>query len=295
VGALAIQGEVFWPYFAGAVVTATGAVGMRSAVSAARSRDWIALLGPPFFAIPMAVFGAEHFVSAKDIMQMVPKWMPGHLFWTYFVGIALFCAAISMTLKQKMAWSAPLTGLMFFLFVVLLHLPGALSDPKNRTAWEVLFRDLSFSGGALAFGGAVAQDWPPLARKIVTRTGQIFFAVTTIFFGVEQLIHPEHVPGVPLERVTPAWIPGHVLWSYFCGIVFVPAGICLLVNRKTRLAATSVAVLIILVLLFVYLPLWGASLPDISLGLNYFADTLMFCGAALLLAQAMPKETPSHV
>jgi hypothetical protein len=41
--------------------------------------------------------------------------------------------------------------------------------------------------------------------------------------------------------------------------------------------------------------LWGANLFDIENGFNYFADTLMFCGAALLLAQAMPKETPSHV
>jgi uncharacterized membrane protein len=295
VGAVTIQGEVFWPYFAGAVITLTGAVGARKALSSARGRDWIALLGPPFFAIPMAVFGAEHFVSAKGIMQIVPKWIPGALFWTYFVGIALFGAAISMTLKQKTAWSAPLAGLMFFLFVVLMHLPAALSEPKNRTAWEVLFRDLSFSGGALALGASVAEDWPPAMRKIVIRTGQVFFAITTIFFGIEQLVHPQNVPGVPLERATPAWIPARIFWSYFSGVVFVPAGVCLLVNRKARLAATAVAVTIIVLLLFVYLPLWGASLSDISLGLNYFADTLMFCGAALLLAQAMPKETLSHV
>jgi hypothetical protein len=41
-----------------------------------------------FFAVPLAVFGAEHFASAKSIMLLVPSWIPGPLFWTYFVGVA---------------------------------------------------------------------------------------------------------------------------------------------------------------------------------------------------------------
>jgi uncharacterized membrane protein len=290
-----MQGEVFWPYFAGAAIALAGAVATRGEVSSARGRDKIALLGPVFFAVPLAVFGAEHFASAKDIMHLVPSWIPGPLFWTYFVGVALICGAISTALKQKAGLSAPLLALMLFLFVVLISVPRVVAKPGDRIAWAVLFRDLAFSGGALAFAGIQARDWSSTAQKIAIRTGQIFIAITTIFFGVMQLRHPDSVPGVPLALITPAWIPGHIFWTYLGGVIFLVAGVCLLVNWKTRLAATGLGAMVILLVLFVYLPLWGAHLSDIGNGLNYFVDTLMFSGAALLLAQAMPKETPSHV
>jgi uncharacterized membrane protein len=290
-----MQGAVFWPYFAGAAITLAGVWALRGEVSSARGPDRIAFLGPLLFAMPMAVFGAEHFASAKTIMHLVPSWMPGPLFWTYFVGLALIAGALSISMKRKAGWSAPLVALMLFLFVVLLHLPNVVSNPEDRIAWAVLFRDLSFSGGALALAGTAAHGWPTATKKIATRAGQIFIAVTTIVFGVEQLLHPDFVPGVPLAKITPAWIPGRILWSYLAGVIFIAAGACLLVNRKTRLAATSLGAVVMLLVLFVYLPLWGANLFDIENGFNYFADTLMFSGAALLLAQAMPKETPSHV
>jgi hypothetical protein len=44
------------------------------------------------------------------------------------------------------------------------------------------------------------------------------------------------------------------------------------------------------VVLFVYLPLLIAK-PDVGEGLNYLADTMVFCGCALALAQALPSDT----
>jgi hypothetical protein len=92
------------------------------------------------------------------------------LFWTYFVGVALIAGALSISMKQKAGWSAPLVALMLFLFVVLMHLPNVVSDPKDRIAWAVLFRDLSFSGGALALAGTAAHGWPTATKKIAIRT-----------------------------------------------------------------------------------------------------------------------------
>ncbi len=290
-----MRGEVFWPYFAGAAILLAGIIATRGEVSLERGQDKIQPWGPVFFAVPLAVFGAEHFASAKSIMQLVPSWIPKPLFWTYFVGVALIGAAVSITLKRKAWLSAPLLALMLFLFVVLISVPAVVAKPGDRIGWALLLRDLAFSGGALALAGTEARDWPEWTKKIAIRTGQNFIAVTTIFFGVMQLLHPDFVPGVPLEKITPVWIPGRIFWSYLAGIVFVVAGGCLLVNRKMRLAATGLGAMVLLLLVFVYLPMWGASLSDIANGLNYFADTLMFSGAALLLAQAMPKETPSHV
>jgi uncharacterized membrane protein YphA (DoxX/SURF4 family) len=109
--------------------------------------------------------------------------------------------------------------------------------------------------------------------------------IAAVFYGVEHFLHPTCAPGVPLGRVIPEWIPGRLAWAHLAGAVLVVAGLCLLVNKKTRLAATCLGVVILLLVLFVYLPLLVKSPADI-VSVNYFFDTLMFSGAILLLADA---------
>ena len=46
---------------------------------------------------------------------------------------------------------------------------------------------------------------------------RLFIGVAITFLGVEQFLHPELAPGVPLEKLTPLWIPGHALWGYPTG------------------------------------------------------------------------------
>ena len=42
--------------------------------------------------------------------------------------------------------------------------------------------------------------------------------------------------------------------------------------------------------LVVYVPIGIVERASLGNGLNYVADTMMFCGAVLLLAGAMPRE-----
>jgi uncharacterized membrane protein len=123
----------------------------------------------------------------------------------------------------------------------------------------------------------------------------LFVALPAIFFSVEHFLHADFVPGVPLGKIVPAWIPLRLFWAYLMGAVLLAAGVCLLVNKKARLAASYLGVMIFLVVLFVYLPMLAAIPGDIGNGLNYFADTLMFSGAAFLLADALPKKVQTHV
>ena len=77
--------------------------------------------------------------------------------------------------------------------------------------------------------------------------------------------------------------------SCFVGVALMLAGICLLTNKNTRIAATSLGVTILLAVFWIYLPMLLAAPRDL-VALNFFFDTLMFCGAVLLLADAMPTK-----
>ena len=296
VAALLIPGKLFWPYFAAAVVLIVGLVRLvRSEVLQAHGIDRAVVFGSLFFAIPMAVFGADHFIAPKFVATLVPSWIPGHLFWVYLVGVALIASALSIATKVHSVLASTLLSAMLFSFVLLISAPKLAANPGDRFALAVLLRDLSFSGGALAYALAQAHGWPRRhVDRIMIRVRYII-AVAAVVFGVEHFLHPEFVPVVPLKQVTPPWIPAHLFLSYVTGAVLIACGLSMIINWRAHLAATWLGVFVFAIVLFVYLPIMVANLSDIANGLNYFADTLAFSGAALLLAGALPSEVHAEV
>lgn len=294
-GLLSVPPILFWTYFCGGVLTLIGLVViLRQDTPRATGINKLLPFGRLFFAVPMAVFAAEHFTDTAGISKIVPPWMPWHLFWTFLVGTCLFAAALSITVKRYAGPAALLLGIMFFLFVLMIHIPNLAAHP-DRFTLAVALRDLSFSGAALAFAAIGLVGWSERSRNGLVTLGRIFFGITAVVFGVLCLLHPTHVPAVPLERTTPLWIPGRLLWTYFSGAVSLVAGLSLLANWKARLAALGLGLMVLVVMLFVYLPMEVAAPADIANALNYFADTLMYGGGALLLAQALAPEAAEVV
>jgi uncharacterized membrane protein YphA (DoxX/SURF4 family) len=115
-----------------------------------------------------------------------------------------------------------------------------------------------------------------------------------LFFSFEQFLHGDHVPGIPLRLVTPDYIFGHAYWTYLVAVVYAVAGTLLLVGKKTRVAATWLGMSVLFVELVVYVPIGVVERASLGTGLNYLVDTLMFCGAVLLLAAAMPRESSAE-
>jgi uncharacterized membrane protein len=289
----------FWMSFAGLVYLVAGVFILRKEISAARGWDKLITLGCVFIAVSLAVFAPEHFHGGPSYIQtMAPYWMPLHWFWPYFVGCALLAAATSLTVGKFVRLSSTLLGLMFFLFVCMIYIPGALAHPKSRFAWTFALRDLSFAGGAWALAGLHNRAPSPQQSKWMILFGRIVIAIAAIFFAVQHFLHPEFAPGVPLELLTPSWVPFPSLWGYLAGAILLAAGIGLTLNKRPRLAAASIGALMAALTLFLYLLILilahDRPSAEINEALNYVADTLLYAGAALVLASALPHG-PDHV
>jgi len=289
---LAIPSQAIWSYFSGGVVFAAGLVTifLRGDWQRARGIDRLILLGPLFYAAPVAAFGTEHFTVTAGIASMVPAWIPWHLFWAYFVGACFIAAGLSLVTGIQARLAASLLAFTFFLFVVLMDVPAWVQDPRDRIALTLALRELSFSGGPLALAASLAQQRGGRGAHVFATIARYFIAIPVLVYSFEQFRHANYVPGIPLNRVTPEWIWGHAIWTYLTAVVYAVAGTLLLIGRKTRAAATWVGLTVLFVELVVYVPIGVVDRASL-VGLNYFADTLMYCGAVLLLAGAMPRET----
>jgi uncharacterized membrane protein len=292
-----ISRTVVATYIAGLAVLVIGLLAAKSDVASSRGLDKVVALGNLFFALPLAVFSMEHFFSAQGISEMVPKFVPWHLFWAYFVGCCLLAASLSIATKIQVQWSGLLWGIMMFSFVAMMDLPGTVVEPHNRFSWTLMLREMSFgAGGWCLAGGALQKQGGRAGDKLIT-IGRIIIGVAAMFYGVEHFLHPINVPGVPLEKIMPDWIPARMLIGYVTGAILLVCGAGILLAKKTRMAATYLGTWIALLVFTVYLAILIASFPDPSTdvkieGVNYFTDTMLYAGTILAVARATANSRP---
>jgi uncharacterized membrane protein len=124
--------------------------------SGRRPWDWVAdkliASGPYLFAASLLVFGIDHFLILDFIASLVPAWLPWHLFWAYLTGSAFVAAGISIAVKWMERWAAFLLGIMFALWVLILHSPRVVTavrshDPNAQNEWSSTFIALAMCGG----------------------------------------------------------------------------------------------------------------------------------------------------
>ena len=110
-------------------------------------------LGAVFLAIFLVVCGMQHFVYRDFVTGMVPSWIPGQRFWTYFTGVALIAGGAGILVRPTVRLAATLSALMIFLWVLLLHIPRALAGPNHANETAGVFEALAISGVALLVAG----------------------------------------------------------------------------------------------------------------------------------------------
>jgi uncharacterized membrane protein len=272
---------------AGLLVLAAGFVARRRELARGRGLERVIALGRVFEAAPLATFGGLHLAAAQGLSEMVPAWMPWHLFWAYLVGFAWIATALSLIFGRLVRWSSLLAGLMLLAFVAMMDVPGLAGHMHDRFAWTLTLRECGFASGLLALAGSVAS--PARGWAWLVTAGRIAFAVVALFFAVMHFLHPEFVPAVPLERMAPPWELAPRVWSYVTGAVLLVSGALLLANRWAREAAAWLGIAVTFVVVVIYVPMLGAAhgTAEMVEAIDYVADTLLYAGTALILAEAL--------
>jgi len=278
----------------GTATLATGLVLVRPRVAAASGAGKVLVFGPVLEATALSMFAAEHFLAASTLAPIVPDWLPAPLFWTYLVGAALLATAISFVSWRSLRWSASLLALLFLIIVATVDLPNLGGHYHQRLFWTLTLRETCFAAGAMVLAGS---QWPRgWARTTLLLLGRLAVACVFFLYAAEHFHYPLFVPGVPLSKLTPDWVPAPEMLTYFVGATLLIAGIGLLIPRTRRIAAAAEGIVLLLLTVCLYVPMLITELhtPNTLENLNYVGDTLLFASTTLLAGFGASQPKPAE-
>jgi uncharacterized membrane protein len=111
-----------------------------------------------FLSIFLTLGGIQHFVYESFVVTLIPDWIPNHVFWARFAGVALIAGGLGIWLPRTARLAGTLTGVMIFLWFVMLHIPRAAASPKDPLEWSGVFESLAMSGVAFLVAGSSRDE-----------------------------------------------------------------------------------------------------------------------------------------
>ena len=240
-------------------------------------------IGRILVTLSLVVFGVQHFIYGGFVATLVPAFMPGRLFWAYFVGVAFFAAAAGILYHLLARAAATMLGVMFFLFVLLLHIPRIIGNSTNGNEWTSGFVALAMCGGAWILASAAPLEEREKADPFLG-LGRYFFALAFVAFGIQHFVYARYAAGLG-----PPWYLGRPVWALLFGVILVAAGAALLFGQNIRMAANLLATVLFVLFLLLYVPRILGQLHNPGPWTSGF-EILALCGSALVLARTPPRE-----
>jgi uncharacterized membrane protein len=259
------------------------------------SKTQVIATGRIFFALGLIGIGCQHFFFGQFIPLVAPIWpkaIPGRLFWVYLVGAILIAGGGAILASVKARLAARLIGGLFLLSFVLLHVPGNLmARALTVEGWADALTALALAGGCLVVAGTLPQPAAGSGRSIVwldklIPLGVYPLAFMVIVFGADHFIHVKFV-----ASMVPAWIPGHVFWTYFAGAALIASGVGMITRIKSRLAATLLGAMLLTWVIILHIPRAIAD-PYSGIGGEWTSvfEALAESGIAFILGETLSEK-----
>lgn len=120
--------------------------------------------------------------------------------------------------------------------------------------------------------------------KKFIRIVQAVFGVPWLVFGIQHFMYADFVAGL-----VPSYFPARLFFAYFTGAAMFAAGVSLIVNIKSRLAATLLGVMLLMFVLLIHVPKL-ASDPAVMMTWTRALQDVAIASAAFMLAGALSKQ-----
>jgi uncharacterized membrane protein YphA (DoxX/SURF4 family) len=116
------------------------------------------LIGRISFGACLPIFGISHWAYPQFTADMIPAFIPAHLFWAYFTGVGHFAAGVAILANVLPRVAAILFAVMVSGFVLLLHVPRVIGEPASRSEWTMLVIAMTMTAAAWCAAGSLARN-----------------------------------------------------------------------------------------------------------------------------------------
>lgn len=198
----------------------------------------------------------------------------------YAAGAALIVGGVAIQIGRAAKMGACAVAAVYFVFA-LLCVPRIFAAPRIYNSWGNFFEQFSLLTGAVMVYARLTTVWP---RQTVSLIGRVFLAICAASFALEQAFYL-----APTASLVPKWIPpSPMFWAVTTTVFFGLAGVALLLNLKTLLAARLLTLMLVMFGLLVWAPLLVAE-PRSHANWSESAETLAIAGAAWILADLLAE------
>jgi uncharacterized membrane protein len=102
-----------------------------------------------FASICIGIFflasGIQHFLFIDFVKMLVPRWIPGDMFWSYVAGVGLATAGIALITGFYRKLAALIASWMVLVWFVVLHVPRGFGETASYNEWIAIFEALAVS------------------------------------------------------------------------------------------------------------------------------------------------------
>jgi uncharacterized membrane protein len=102
--------------------------------------------------------GIQHFIFVDFVKTLVPRWIPGDVFWSYVAGIGLVAAGIALITGIQRKLAALIAAYMVFIWFLILHVPRGFGETASFNEWIAIFEALFVSAVLVVIYWKAASD-----------------------------------------------------------------------------------------------------------------------------------------
>jgi hypothetical protein len=132
---------------------------------------------------------------------------------------------------------------LLLLCTLVLDVPKNAANIGSISLRTLVFEPLSIASLAwLISRRATATSW-------ITRVSRSVLALSLVVFGVDHFLALGFI-----AALLPGWIPWHVFWVAFFGVLFIAAGVSIAFNVLQRWGAASIGLMFAIWIVTLHLP-----------------------------------------